>query len=146
MGAIDLAAETDINASPADIAAVMFDPAREPEWVGAISGVEVIDPALAPGARVRHTGSVMGREFVVTTAVDSLHFPHVLALRVSEGQFEGLVRFDIQRSGEGSRVRIRAAGESPELGGFKKMLIEGPARSGMAGALKKLKDIVERAR
>ena len=146
MGAIDLAAETDINASPADIAAVMFDPAREPEWVGAISGVEVIDPALAPGARVRHTGSVMGREFVVTTAVDALHFPHVLALRVREGQFEGLVRFDIQRSGEGSRVRIRAAGESPELGGFKKMLIEGPARSGIAGALKKLKDIVEGAR
>ena len=143
MGAIDLAAETDIQASPADIAAVMFDPAREPEWIVAITGVEVIDPALAPGARVRHTGSVMGREFVVTTEVDALHFPHVLALRVSEGQFHGVLRFDIQRNGTGSRVRIRAAGDAPELGGFKTMLIEGPARTGMATALTKLKGLVE---
>lgn len=143
MGSIDLSVETDIQASPADIAAVMFDPAREPEWVGAIDGVEVIDPALAPGARVRHKGSVMGREFVVTTEVDALHFPHVLALRVSEGQFSGVVRFDIQRSGSGSRVRIRTAGDSPQLGDLKKMLIEGPARSGIASALKKLKEIVE---
>jgi hypothetical protein len=121
----------------------MFDPAREPEWVGAIGGVDLIDPALAPGARVRHRGSVMGRDFVVTTAVDVLHFPHVLALRVREGTFAGLVRFDIQRAGDGCRVRIRAAGESPELGGLKQMLIEGPARAGLAAALKRLKEIVE---
>ena len=143
MSAIDLAAETDIQASPADIAAVMFDPAREPEWVAAITGVEVIDPALAPGARVRHKGSVMGRAFVVTTEVEALHFPHVLALRVSEGQFQGLVRFDIQRHGAGSRVRIRAAGDAPELAGVKTMLVDGPVRSGMATALTKLKGLVE---
>jgi hypothetical protein len=143
MGSIDLAAETDIQAAPADIAAVMFDAAREPEWVGAITAVDVIDPALAPGARVRHRGSIMGRDFAVTTAVDALHFPHVLALRVSEGPFEGVVRFDIQRSGAGSRVRIRAAGASEALDTFRKMLVEGPAKSGLAAALEKLKALVE---
>jgi hypothetical protein len=146
MGAIDVAAETDIQASPADIAAVMFDPAREPEWVGLISGVEVIDPALAPGARVRHSGNVLGRPFALTTAVEALHFPHVLALRVTDGQFEGMVRFDIQRSGGGSRVRIRAAGDSPQVADSMQGLVEGPARSSMAAALQKLKDIVERGR
>ena len=146
MGAIDVSAETDIQAAPADVAAVMFDPAREPEWVGAITAVEVIDPALAPGARVRHRGSILGRDFAVTTAVDALHFPHVLALRVSEGGFEGVVRFDIQRAGAATRVRIRAAGESEQLNAFRKMLVEGPARSGMAAALEKLKQIVEQPR
>lgn len=143
MGAMEIAAETEIAASPADIAAVMFDPAREPEWVGVVQGVEIIDPALAPGARVRHRGSVMGRDFAVTTEVEALHFPHVLSLRVEEGQFAGEVRFDIQRSGGGSRVRIRAAGDSPQLGTFKRMLIEGPVRSGLSSALSRLKAIVE---
>ena len=143
MGSIDLAAETDIAAAPADIAAVMFDPAREAEWVGVIREVEVIDPALAPGARVTHHGQVMGRNFAVTTEVESLQFPHVLVLRVDEPQFAGRLRFDIQRSGGGSRVRLRVAGASDQLGTFKKMMIEGPARSGMASALGKLKAIVE---
>ena len=143
MGAIDLTAETDIQAAPADIAAVMFDPAREPEWVGAVTAVEVIDPALAPGARVRHTASVMGRAVDVTTAVEALHFPHVLALRVSGGPFDGVIRFDIQRSGPGCRVRIRAAGEAPQLNSFTKTLVEGPARAGLSTALAKLKALVE---
>jgi hypothetical protein len=145
MGSIDLAAETDIDASPADIAAVMFDPQWEPEWVQVVSGVEIIDPALAPGARVRHRGSVLSRPFALLTSVETLQFPHVLTLRVEEPEFVGHLRFDIQRAGNGSRVRIRATGQSDQLGTFKKMLIEGPVRSGLAGALSKLKEIVERS-
>ena len=51
MSTIDVAADIEIAAAPADIAAVMFDPAREPEWIGTVTGVTVIDPALAVGAR-----------------------------------------------------------------------------------------------
>jgi carbon monoxide dehydrogenase subunit G len=143
MSSIDIAAETDINAAPADIAAVMFDPEREKDWVGVVSSVEIHDAALQPGARVTHRGSVMGREVALTTEVETVHFPHVLALRVSEPQFSGLVRFEIARAGSGSRVRIRAEGESDRVNMLTKMMVEGAVQSGVNGALSRLKGIVE---
>ena len=143
MSSIDIAAETDINAAPADIAAVMFDPEREKDWVGVVSSVEIHDAALQPGARVTHRGSVMGRQVALTTQVETVHFPHVLALRVSEPQFNGLVRFEIARAGSGSRVRIRAEGESDQVNMLTKMMVEGAVRSGVNGALSRLKTIVE---
>ena len=88
---------------------------------------------------------MLGRDFAITTEVAALQFPHVLTLRVDQPEFAGQLRFDIQRAGDGSRVRIRAAGASDELGAFKTMLIEGPVRSGMASALSRLKAIVEGA-
>jgi carbon monoxide dehydrogenase subunit G len=143
MPTIDVSAETEIAAAPADIAAVMFDAAREPEWMSTVKSVEVIDPALQPGARVRHTSSVMGREVTWTSVVDAVHFPHVLALRVSEGPIDGTLAFNIQRSGEGSRVRIQTRGEASGLGFLPVSMIEGPLRSALTGDLARLKAIVE---
>ena len=57
---IDVRAEIEIAASPATIAGVMFDPQRYAEWMSAVERVEVLDPALAPGARVRHHGKFTG--------------------------------------------------------------------------------------
>lgn len=143
MPMIDLSAETEIAAAPADVAAVMFDAAREPEWMSTVKSVEVVDPALQPGARVRHTSSVMGREITWTSVVESVHFPHLLALRVSEGPVNGVLSFNIQRSGGGSRVRIQTRGEAPELGFLPVSMIEGPLRSALTNDLAKLKEIVE---
>jgi len=111
MSTIDIAADIEIAADPADIAAVMFDPSREAEWVSVVTGVEVIDPALVRGARVRHMARVMDKEVSWTTEVETVHFPHVLALRIADGPVVGTTRFDIQRSGTGSRVRIRTVGD-----------------------------------
>jgi carbon monoxide dehydrogenase subunit G len=141
---IDVVAEIEIAADPADIAAVMFDPARAAEWMSAVTGVDVIDPALVPGARVRHQGSVLDREFTWTTEVEAVHFPHVLALRIADGPLIGTTRFDIQRSAGGSRVRIRNAGEPGSvLSIVPASMISGPLRSAMAADLARLKSIVE---
>jgi hypothetical protein len=67
---IEVSADIEIAAAPADVAAVMFDPARESEWLQAVKGVELIDSALAPGARVRHIASFMGKEISWTTTVE----------------------------------------------------------------------------
>jgi carbon monoxide dehydrogenase subunit G len=144
MPTIDLAAETDIAAAPADIAAVMFDPAREPEWITAVKTVEIVDAALQPGARVRRTGSVLGREIAWTSEVEAVHFPHVLSLRIAGGPFTGLLSYNIQRSGNGSRVRIQTRGET--AGGLDFLpaaMIESPMRSALTADLGRLKAIVE---
>ena len=144
MSTIDVAAEIDINAAPADIAAVMFDPAREPEWMTTVKAVTVIDPALAVGARVEHRGSFLGREIAWTTEVERFHFPHVLALRISDGPFVGLVRYEIQRVATGgSRAAIRTTGEPGRFGFLPTGLVTAPMRKAMNADLARLKTLVE---
>src|SRR5262245_7479324 len=82
VGTVDVAVEIDIAAAPADVAGVMFDPQRDPEWIKAVTAVELIDPALEPGARVRRKGQFLGKEFGWTTEVETVHFPHLLTLRI----------------------------------------------------------------
>jgi hypothetical protein len=143
MASIDVFAEIEISASPADIAGVMFDPEREADWVKAVSGVELVDPALEPGARVRHVGAFLGQELAWTTQVEAVHFPHVLALRIIEGPFAGTVRYDIQRSPGGSRVRIRSVGEVTRPVLAPAALISAPMKAALAADLERLKQLVE---
>jgi len=139
---LDLSAEIDIDAAPADVAGVMFDPQREPEWMKVVTAVELIDPALAPGARVRRTGSVLGRSIGWTTEVERVQFPHLLTLKVIDGPFRGTVRYDIQRSGTGSRVRLRNVGEAEGLP-IPAALAAGPLQAAMGADLQRLKALVE---
>jgi uncharacterized membrane protein len=143
---IDVSAEIDIAAAPADVAGVMFDPAREPEWMKAVTGVEMVDPALEPGARVRRTGSFLGQTFGWTTEVEAVHFPHVLVLRIVDGPITGTVRYDIQRAATGSHVRVRGAGEAAMLKFLPSAMVSGPVRSALGEDLARLKAIVEQAR
>jgi uncharacterized protein YndB with AHSA1/START domain len=146
MASVDVTAETEIAASPADIAAVMFDPEREPEWMSAVKRVEIIDAALQPGARVKRTASFMGHEIGWTTQVEAVHFPHVLRLRIDDGPFTGTVAYSIQRSAGGSTVRVHNQGQTTKLGFLPASVIEAPMRSAMNADLARLKAIVEGAK
>src|SRR5689334_20571089 len=143
MSSVDISAQIDIAAAPADIAAVMFDPQRDPEWMKVVRGVEILDPALAPGARVRRTGSLMGHEFQWTTEVEAIHFPHVLTLRIVDGPSVGTVFYQIQRSAGGSTVKIRNVGEPKGLGFVPVGMITGPMQTALSADLDRLKAIVE---
>jgi hypothetical protein len=132
-----------VVAAPADVAAVMFDPQQEPQWIEGVTSVELLDPALTPGARVKRSGSFMGRPFAFQTEVETVHFPHVLAMKIAEGPFIGTIRYDIQRSATGSLVRIRGVGDAPGLP-VPSFMITGPARRALAANLERLKTIVEK--
>ena len=146
MSTVDVAADVEIAASPADIAAVMFDPAREPDWIQSVERVDILDPALAPGARVRHAGSFLGHEFAWTTEVERVQFPHLLVLRVSEGPLAGgIVQYGIQRSANGSRVQVRNTADDGAFGGLPAALVTAPIKAALARSLDRLKAIVEAA-
>lgn len=140
---IDVRAEIEIAASPATIAGVMFDPQRHAEWMKTVTRVEVLDPALAPGARVRHHGSVMGREMTWTTVVETVHFPHVLVLATADGPFVGTSRIGIQRSGGGSLVQVQHRGELNGMPFVPEAMVAGPMQAATEGDLARLKALVE---
>jgi uncharacterized membrane protein len=145
MSVVEVSAEIEIAAAPADIAAVMFDPQREPDWMRHITAVHLIDQALEPGARVTHTASVFGREVSWSSEVEAVHFPHLLQMKIAEGPFSGTLRYDIQRSGDGSRVRIRGAGEAQLPMLLPASMVTGPVSEALSKDLQTLKSIVESA-
>lgn len=143
---VDVVVDIDVAAPPSAIAAVMFDPHRDPDWIAAVSAVEVVDPALAPGARVLRRGSFLGRDIEWTTTVEAVHFPHALALRITGGPFAGVVRYEVARVADGSRVRIRSTGNLTGTGLLPPALVEGPMRSAIAADLQRLKGLIESGR
>jgi len=99
-----------INAAPADIAGIMFDPMREHEWMTAVKSSEPQTPGITVGAEVKRTSVVDGADVKWSTMVEAFHFPHVLRLDIGGGQI-GFVRYEVQRSGSGSVARIRAVSD-----------------------------------
>ncbi len=141
---IDVTAEIEIAASPADIAAVMFDPHRDPDWMAAVSTVDVMDPGIKPGARVRRAGTLFTKDISWTTEVVAFHFPHVLELRVLDGPFVGSIVYQVGRSAGGSVARIQNVGEM-RAPGLPESMIGGPMRAAMASDLARLKALVEQS-
>jgi hypothetical protein len=140
---IDVSAEIEIAASPATIAGVMFDPQRHAEWMKVVNRVEVLDPALAPGARVRYHADFMGKSMSWLTTVADVHFPHVLDLKITDGPFVGTSRIGIQRSGAGSRVQVRSTGEVNGLSFIPDAMIAGPMKTTLQEDLGRLKALIE---
>lgn len=143
MAVVDVTAEIEIAAEPTDIASVMFDPQREPDWMSAVTAVDLIDPGIKPGARARHTGTFVGQPVAWTTAVEAFHFPHALTLKIVDGPFTGTVSYSVQRSGAGSVARITNRGETSALGFVPASMIEHGMRTMLEADLGRLKAIVE---
>lgn len=144
MSAVDVTVHIDIAADPEAVAAVMFAPHREPDWVEAITSVEVLGAAaVAPGARARLTGRLMGRDFAWTSEILAIEAPHRLSLKVEDGPFVGTVSYQIDQVAGGSRVSVRNQGETTVMAFLSPSMVEGPMRTMMSADLARLKGIVE---
>jgi len=112
----ELSKEILIDGAPADIAGVMFDPARETEWMTAVTSSVPQSRGITVGAEVRRTSRIGGApdEVPWSTRVEAFHFPHVLRLAIDRG---GSIKYEVQRYGDGSVARIRAASDV-DLFGF----------------------------
>lgn len=114
---MEATATRSIRATSEQVAAVMFDPRRDPEWIG---GAKSVDPAdgdpTAIGARTTRHGGFMGRKFSWTTEVAE-HTPNrLLCMNFVAGPMKGGdVTYRIEPDGSGSRVSIRNTGPGPQI-------------------------------
>src|SRR5262245_27894598 len=107
---IDVTAERTIAAPPEAVAAVMFDPVNDSKWMKAVKSAERLD-STGGAARVRRTGSFLGKTIQWTTELLEHDPPRRLRLLIADGPFNGEVTYEIEPAGTGSRVRIRNVGE-----------------------------------
>jgi uncharacterized protein YndB with AHSA1/START domain len=137
--AMDVTAARRFAASPEQVAAVMFNPHRDPEW---IEGAKSVDsPPGNPtsiGARVTRHGGFMGRKFSWQTEVVEYQSDRLLRMKFIEGPMKGgEVTYRIEPIGDGSLVSIRNTGPGPQFMGWL-------VRRSVAKDLDRLARLVER--
>jgi uncharacterized protein YndB with AHSA1/START domain len=117
---MDVTASRLIAAPPGHVAAVMFDPARDPEWIGGAKSVEAPNgDATKIGSRVTRHGGFMGHKFSWTTEVQGFDPDHLLHMSFVAGPMKGgIVTYRIEPDGSSSRVSIRNTGPGPQIMGW----------------------------
>jgi uncharacterized protein YndB with AHSA1/START domain len=117
---MDVTASRIIRASPARVAQTMFDPRRDPEWIGGAKSV--VPPDGDPtqiGSRTTRHGGFMGRKFSWQTEVAGFEPDRLLHMDFTAGPMKGgAVTYRIDPDGERSRVSVRNTGPGPQLMGW----------------------------
>ena len=140
--AIDVGAERVIAAPAAAIAAVMFDPTRDPSWMRALTGSELLDAVIAQGARTRRTARFLGRDITWETVVRRYEPPTLLELDIAEGPFTGTVTYSIEPNGDRATVRIRNVGTPGQFAWMPTAITRRVMRSALARDLAHLESVV----
>jgi uncharacterized protein YndB with AHSA1/START domain len=117
---MDITASRTISARPGRVAEIMFDPRRDPEWIG---GAKSVDPPAGDptrvGSRVTRHGGFMGRKFSWQTEVAGHDPDHLLHMSFVEGPMKGgTVTYRIEPDGSASKVSIRNTGPGPQILGW----------------------------
>jgi hypothetical protein len=106
----DVRVEANVARSPEDVAAYMFDPRHDPEW---ISGIEHVDPPAGPvgvGTETHRLARFMGRRIDYVLRVKE-HIPDRLMVMESvKAPFPMGVTYGIEPDRSGSRVSLRVTG------------------------------------
>jgi Polyketide cyclase / dehydrase and lipid transport len=145
---IDVTARIDITASPEAVAAVQFDPSRDPEWIGGVDRVELLtDPPITQGSKVRRIGGFMGRSITWLMHVEAFEPARRVGMHALESPFPMDVDYILEPLDEAQRTRatIRIRGDAAGMyGALPGPLMAWMVRRSVHGDLKRLKRIVER--
>jgi len=95
---------------PEDVAAYMFDPHHDPDW---ITGIEHVDPPAAPvgvGTEIHRLAKFVGRRIDYVLRVVQ-HVPdRLLVMESVQAPFPMGVTYGVEPDGSGSRVSLRVTG------------------------------------
>jgi uncharacterized protein YndB with AHSA1/START domain len=139
---IDVCVERLIPAAPGAVAAVMFEPDRDPGWMKAVVTIERIDPAFGLGARVRRRARFLGKDIAWTTTVRAYDPPHRLVLDIADGPFSGEIVYEIRPDPAGSRVSIRNTGAPGQFAWMPVVFTRAAMRTSLSKDLARLERLV----
>jgi hypothetical protein len=108
--AFDVLVEAHVARPPEEVAAFMFDPSHDPEW---ITGIQQVDPPAGPvgvGTETHRNAKFMGRRIDYVLRVVE-HVPdRLLAMESVQAPFPMGVTYGVDPDRSGSRVRLRVTG------------------------------------
>lgn len=137
----DVIVSRDFKARPEDVASVMFDPMRDPEWIGGAKKATILtDGPYGVGTRVRREGAFLGRKIGWVTETTAFEPGKRAAMRIIDGPFKGDVEYRIDSTSKGARVSLANRGVMPGMLDF---LSATMVRMSTEADLKRLAMIVE---
>ena len=143
----DVTASQHVDAPPERVAAVEFDPERDPDWIGGVETVEALSPLpVTVGSRVRRLGGFMGRPIEWIMLVEAYEPNRLVAMRAEKSPFPMQVDYILEPldSGRRTRASIRIRGASGKgMYGLPGFLIGPMVRRSVSADLRRLRDIVE---
>jgi len=147
--AIDVTASVRIEAPPSVVAAVEFDPARDPEWIGGVDRIEhVTPPPIALQSQVRRIGGFLGRPIEWVMRIDVLDPDRHVGMHALKSPFPMDVDYVLEPldNGRATQASIRIRGEGRGMYGLPGPLLGPMIRRSVTGDLRRLKRIVEGGR
>lgn len=137
---LDVTVKMVIAAPPAQVAAIMFDAHREPEWIGGVRRTRVLTTGpFGIGSRVAREGAFLGRRFGWVTEVSAYEPQHLVQMVYVSGPFSGGVNYAISPTASGSEVAIHNHGKAK----FRFPFMGAMLRASVSGDLGRLKRLAE---
>jgi len=106
----DVRVEAHVARPPEAVAAYMFDPSHDPDW---ITGIEQVDPPASPvgvGTETHRIARFMGRRIEYVLKVIEYVPDRLLVMGSVRAPFPMGVTYGVEPDGSGSRVRLRVTG------------------------------------
>jgi hypothetical protein len=139
---IDVTVSTATAATPEQVAQIMFDPRRDPEWIGGAKSAQQLPPGpYGVGTKVRREGAFLGRSLSWTTEVTEFAPERLIRMKHTAGPFRAASTIRSPRD-QGSEITIRNYGEASFRFPFMATLMQ----TSVAADLRRLKALAERAR
>jgi hypothetical protein len=142
---LDVTVTTVIDATPEAVAAIQFDPVRDPGWIGGVDQAEwASDPPLRQGSEVRRLGRFAGKPIEWLMHVEAFEPARHVGMRSIRGPFPMQVDYRLEPI-EGARTRasIRIRGETAGPYRLPGPLLSFMVRRSVSGDLKRLRRLVE---
>jgi carbon monoxide dehydrogenase subunit G len=145
---VDVTVEQAIARDRDTVARFVMDPANDTRWIKALTSVQTLngDAPAGVGTQVERVASFLGRRIEYVNEIVALEPGRRLAMRSVKAPFPMEVTYELEDAGDGTLMRIRAAGDA---GGFYRIagpLLGKAVRRGIARDLAELKRVMEDGR
>jgi hypothetical protein len=117
---MDVTAEVRVRRPRDEVAAYVFEPANDPEWIGGVGEARLLgEPPIGAGSRVARVASFLGRRIEYVNEVVELDDARTLRMRTVSGPFPMDSTYSLEDDGDGygggatvfrNRVRGDASG------------------------------------
>jgi carbon monoxide dehydrogenase subunit G len=132
----------DIDRSPEEVFAYLTDVSNLPAWQSGVHSAE-LDGELRPGARIRESRHMLGRELQTTLEVEEYEPPRMFAIRALDSPVPFSVRHELEPSGGGTRLTVVGEGDAGMLPGFAAGIMARRAEKQFRKDFERLKRLLE---
>lgn len=136
-----------ISASQKRVAAFMFNPENDMQWIGGIKEVrDIPKPPVTVGSRIHRVATFLGKEIDYILEVNDFEENHFLGMEAVKSPFPMKVSYQVDAENESSCVvRIQLEGSTKGFFMFMDRLSTIMVGETLKGDLRRLKEIMERS-